>query len=375
MSQANIKDLIGQFAGQYNTLTIQRPYIEFAGSVEGGLFLSQLLYWADRAREDGWFYKSYQEWRSEIYVPEKQVRGWARKFIELGFLETANRRAPNGNTVIHYRLDWEAFTQVFASFLSGSADRERPFGRSGTDDLSDRERPFGRSGTDDLSGPTIYTSTTTSTTSSTTASKSSAEKRMKVDSVLKVEVVQEQIAIPLPVKEEEPTTEQTTKDQGAAVAIVPAKVTKTACDRQTHALVCTARQDEDYKSFKRFYERISNVVGGNIGNGQAAEEEWMILRGEGYEIGPALWDGLDAFKAITIAKFRAEGKVVGFQGMRNFIRDRGWESALEAQTMRAEIEASGFKPEGEKSKFQKLAEGNASVWEKVQAKMRTGELK
>jgi hypothetical protein len=379
MSQSSIRDLVRQFAGQHNTLTIQRPYIEFAGSVEGGLFLSQLLYWADRAREDGWFYKSYQEWESEIYLKEKPLRAIAQKFST--FLERKTKKNPAGNPTIHYRINWEAFTAEFTAFLQ--APKATPigsstFGRNEPDDLAgtnqtimpERTSTFGRKEADDLAGTSYIHQLHTSTTPSTTASKSSAEKRMKVDFV-KVEVIEPgQQEITLPVNQEE----ERKGPGGAVAAIVPAKPVRTSVDRQNHALMCTARQDEDYVSFRRFYSRISNVVSGNIGNGQAAEEEWMLLKAEGYEIGPAFWDGLDAFKGITIAKFKVEGKVVGFQGMRNFIRDKGWESALEAQAMQVEIEASGFKAETEKSKFQKSADQGKETWARVMEKMKTGEL-
>ena len=67
--------LIAHFSGQNNILTIPRPFIHFCGGINAALFLSQLLYWTDRAkRADGFIYKSYKEWQEEIGLSENQVR-------------------------------------------------------------------------------------------------------------------------------------------------------------------------------------------------------------------------------------------------------------------------------------------------------------
>jgi len=56
--------------------------------VKTALFLSQCLYWQERANGDGWFYKSAKEWQAEIGLSRiEQER--AKKILEnLGILET-----------------------------------------------------------------------------------------------------------------------------------------------------------------------------------------------------------------------------------------------------------------------------------------------
>jgi len=107
--------LIKAFSGQANILTIPRPFVDFMGNLDGALFLSQVLYWSDKGR-DGWFYKTYAEWQEEICLSEYEVKKAVKKLIDLGVLETQVRKA-NGNPTVHYRLDFDAFSESFLNFL------------------------------------------------------------------------------------------------------------------------------------------------------------------------------------------------------------------------------------------------------------------
>jgi len=115
-NQRSIYDLIASFAGQGNIKTIALPFIDFMGSIEGGLFLSQLLYWSDKGKSHyGWFYKTYKDWWEDIRLNEYQVRKSIKKCEEMGFLKTKVKKA-NGNPTLHYRVDLKAFIHRFLSF-------------------------------------------------------------------------------------------------------------------------------------------------------------------------------------------------------------------------------------------------------------------
>lgn len=93
---------ITQLTGQRNVVVVPRAFIEYTGDLRAAVLLSQLLYWSDRS-DDGWFFKSYQDWWEEIGLTEKQVRS-ARKALEgMGVLETDLRKAKGAPTV-HYRV-------------------------------------------------------------------------------------------------------------------------------------------------------------------------------------------------------------------------------------------------------------------------------
>jgi len=107
--------IIKAFSGQANILTIPRQFVDYMGNLDGALFLSQVLYWSDRGR-DGWFYKTYAEWQEEICLSEYEVKKAVKKLVDLGVLETQVRKA-NGNPTVHYRLDFDVFSESFLNFL------------------------------------------------------------------------------------------------------------------------------------------------------------------------------------------------------------------------------------------------------------------
>lgn len=115
-NQEHITLLLKSLTGQANTLSVPRPLIKFMDSVEGGLFLSQLIYWSDKGKQGEWFYKSYQDWEEEICISEYKVRKFAAQCEEMGFLETKLKKA-NGAPTIHYRLDMELLARAILKFL------------------------------------------------------------------------------------------------------------------------------------------------------------------------------------------------------------------------------------------------------------------
>lgn len=113
----DVIDMIRAFSGRDNTIGIPRPLIKFMDSLEGGAFLSQLIYWSDKGgRSDGWFYKTYQEWYEDIYLSEYEIRKWSKRMVEEGYLETKVMRA-NGSPTVHYRLNMRKFSESFLKFL------------------------------------------------------------------------------------------------------------------------------------------------------------------------------------------------------------------------------------------------------------------
>jgi hypothetical protein len=93
------------------------------GSLEGGMFLSQLIYWADKGgNKEGWFYKSYPEWYEECFLSEYQIRKLAKDFADKGFLETILKKA-NGSPTLHYRINRDALANWILKNLSIDTER------------------------------------------------------------------------------------------------------------------------------------------------------------------------------------------------------------------------------------------------------------
>lgn len=112
-----ITDLLTQFSGQENTITIPRPYIMITGSIEAALILNQIVYWSDRTSMDnGWFAKSYKQWEDETTLSKRQVSRAIPALRRVG-VETKIRRFA-GSPTLHYRLNKEKFAQSITALLN-----------------------------------------------------------------------------------------------------------------------------------------------------------------------------------------------------------------------------------------------------------------
>ncbi|MGE8037943.1 hypothetical protein [Lysinibacillus sp. NPDC093692] len=112
------KQLITEQVGDDNYyFTVNKVYNQFMGSLDGGVFLSQLIYWSDHAkRSDGFFYKTAKEWHEEIYISNHQINKHTKKLRELDILDTKKIKA-NGSPTIHYKVDIDRLTLCLSSFL------------------------------------------------------------------------------------------------------------------------------------------------------------------------------------------------------------------------------------------------------------------
>ena len=113
----NLFDLVSEFSGQKNSVTIPRIYIKLCGGdFTTAAVLSQLVFWSSKGkRSDGYFWKSYEDIANELCEDEitvEQVRYAVKKLKTLlcdcFFVEV--RRA-NGITTNHYRFDQLIFLE------------------------------------------------------------------------------------------------------------------------------------------------------------------------------------------------------------------------------------------------------------------------
>jgi hypothetical protein len=90
-------------SGDDSVITVRKPFVEFTGSLEAAMMLSQLLYWTPRSKADGWIAKTDDEWTEELCLTGYAIRK-ARKILEdMEVLETDLRKFKGAPTV-HYRL-------------------------------------------------------------------------------------------------------------------------------------------------------------------------------------------------------------------------------------------------------------------------------
>lgn len=108
-NQREAFELIKSFVGQANILTIPRVFLDYTGSLDCALFLSQVIYWSDRNPHSEWFYKTYKDWQEELGLSEYQVRRCTNILKGLDLLETKLKKA-NGSPTVHYRFKVHEFS-------------------------------------------------------------------------------------------------------------------------------------------------------------------------------------------------------------------------------------------------------------------------
>ncbi len=121
-NQDDMIKLIKSISGQANILTIPRVYIGFTKSHRAALFLSQCVYWSDRScKQDGWFYKSFREWRDELGLNQHAVEYCVKVCLEGGWLETKIARVGIRDTSF-YRPNLEKIAESIQSTLAATAN-------------------------------------------------------------------------------------------------------------------------------------------------------------------------------------------------------------------------------------------------------------
>ena len=112
-----MQNLIARLAGQHNTIGVPRVFCQMMDSLEGGVFLSQVIYWSDKGKgAAGWFYKSDGEWQEETTLSRYKVRKYSAILEDRGVLETKLKKA-NGAPTTHYKFDYEEFIKWIMKFL------------------------------------------------------------------------------------------------------------------------------------------------------------------------------------------------------------------------------------------------------------------
>lgn len=112
-----INDIIASFSGSRRQITFPKIYLELTGEYHLAVFLNQLIYWSDKShRNDGYFYKKNDDWKEEILLSDYQIRRATKKLKEMGFIETALKKA-NGTPTTHYKVHTNTISDAIIKFL------------------------------------------------------------------------------------------------------------------------------------------------------------------------------------------------------------------------------------------------------------------
>ncbi len=118
--QKEVFSIIEKYVGENHVRAISIEIPKMCGDHETGIFLSQLIYWADKGKSPwGWIYKSDKDWQDELLLSNYSIRKARNKLKRMGILETKLKRA-NGSPTTHYRINKKAFWDRLKNTLSNS---------------------------------------------------------------------------------------------------------------------------------------------------------------------------------------------------------------------------------------------------------------
>lgn len=157
-------------------IAFQRAFVSMGVGITGALMLSQALYWSKRTdNEDGWFYKTMEEWEAETGMTRSEQEGARKKLVKAGVLEEMKKGVP-------CRLYFRANLDEIAANLG--AENPQPSMQKSSNPVcgnpanKDAEKPqTGKRKTSrqDCEKPAFLTENTTETTAEITAEILSAE--------------------------------------------------------------------------------------------------------------------------------------------------------------------------------------------------------
>lgn len=99
-------------------IAFHRCFVTLTGSITGGLFLSQCLYWSKRTKsDDGWFYKTTEEWKEETGMSRHELDGAREKLRALGLISEERRGVP---AKLFYKLDCQKLEILLAEMSQSS---------------------------------------------------------------------------------------------------------------------------------------------------------------------------------------------------------------------------------------------------------------
>ncbi|HLA88146.1 MAG TPA: DnaD domain protein [Anaerolineales bacterium] len=137
MSKNPLLQTLISMTGQDNVITVHRPFVEFTGSLEAAMMLSQLLYWTSRSTMGGWIAKSDKDWKKELCLTRYGHRKATETLVLMGVAETQIKKF-NGAPTTHYLILWETLENEWISWLR-SSENERTESAKTDDGTSESE--------------------------------------------------------------------------------------------------------------------------------------------------------------------------------------------------------------------------------------------
>jgi hypothetical protein len=260
---------------------------------------SQCVYWSDRTDdEDGWFYKSYQDWKKECRVKERTCRRKLESLKARGWVETEVRQDYSGQNQLYVRLIGDKWIEDMMNFtFEGDDPADKMTGANEGSGQNDRRvRTDLPEGADKMTVSSIYTKITPENTSENTSFHAEDSK-------------------------EEPTLDSTTNEstcpgpaaKSKSIQVQPKTRKKT---RKADEIYAAMYSFDDFMRFWKWYKKdVISLPGASHDGGNRAEagEVWLRLEANNFfGLGKAtFWQAI----ALQLEKMKStrssKGEVIG----------------------------------------------------------------
>ncbi|MCX3081297.1 MULTISPECIES: replication protein RepO [Klebsiella] len=101
-------------------IAFQRSFIRLDIGVTAALFLSQMTYWTNRSDDDGWVYKTQEEWEEETGLSRYEQEGARKKLRSIGVLLEKKKGVP---ARLFYKIDNDV---LFQALVAANKNAEKP---------------------------------------------------------------------------------------------------------------------------------------------------------------------------------------------------------------------------------------------------------
>ena len=117
-------EILSNFSGHQSVSSIPKLYVRFTGCHSKAAVLNQIIFYSNKSKlNNGWFYKSYEEWEEDICICERTMRRIIKNFESDGIVLLKTNKA-NGKRVLHIKIDIPKFMMLLEQFLSKSNQSE-----------------------------------------------------------------------------------------------------------------------------------------------------------------------------------------------------------------------------------------------------------
>jgi len=107
MTDLGVKELLPHLFKR--PIAFHRILAEVSGSVNGGVFLSQAMYWSNITKSpEGWFYKTAEDWQGETFLSRREQETVRVALKKLGILEEQRKGIP---AKLYFRVDMEVLAE------------------------------------------------------------------------------------------------------------------------------------------------------------------------------------------------------------------------------------------------------------------------